>query len=55
MQKIINGGEEKDWDWDFGVGVWVGKLGLRLVCPDCLYNCLSGAEIYVAYNADPII
>lgn len=38
-----------------GVRVGVGKLGLGLVCPDCLYNCLSGEEIYVAYYADPII
>lgn len=29
MQKIINGGEEKDWGWDFGVGIGVGKLGVE--------------------------
>lgn len=30
MQKIINGGEEKDWGSDFGVGVWGWKIGVGL-------------------------
>lgn len=51
MQKRITGKEKKT-----GVGILgVGKLGLGLVCPDCLYNCLWSEEIYVAYYADPII
>jgi len=55
MQKRKDGNEKKYWGWDFGVGIGVAKLGLGLVCSDCLYNCLESEEIYVAYNADQII